>query len=193
MTTVIFDMETGGVEPHHPNISLAAVVMRDGAEIDSMNCLIQFNEADAQPEALEINHYDAARWAAEAIPEQAATLRFSALLNRYKVLPLLSARTGNYYNVAWLAGYNSASFDGPRLGAMYDKYKLFPPYRRPTLDILQLAIDHCEENQVKLANFKLSTVAAYFGISTEDAHDALADCRMTAAIHKALRPHRGLA
>lgn len=186
MTTVYFDYETGGIEPHHPNISLAAVAMRDGIEIDSLHFRIQFDESLAQPEALAINHYDKALWEAEAISEQVATKRFADFLSRYKSLTLTSARTGRPYNVARLAGYNSASFDGPRANAMFDRHGMFPPFRRPTLDVLQLVLQHFDANGISLVNNKLSTVAEFFGIPTDNAHDALADCRMTAAIHQKL-------
>ena len=184
MTTCFFDLETGGVEMHHPNISLAAVAMCDGKELESIHLRIQFDETLAVPEALAINHYDKALWDAEAVSEQMATKRFADFLSRHKSLTLTSARTGRPYNVARLAGYNSASFDGPRAGAMFDRHGMFPPFRRPTLDVLQLVLQHLDSNGVVLPNNKLSTVAAYFGIPTDNAHDALADCRMTAAIHQ---------
>lgn len=183
MTTIYFDYETGGIEPHHPNISLAAIAIRDGIEIESMHLRIQFDEQLAQPEALAINHYDKALWDAEAVSEQLATKRFSDFLSRHKSLTLTSARTGRPYSVARLAGYNSASFDGPRANAMFDRHGMFPPFRRPTLDVLQLVLQHFDTNGISLVNNKLSTVAEFFGIPTDNAHDALADCRMTAAIH----------
>jgi DNA polymerase III epsilon subunit-like protein len=186
MTTIYFDFETGGVEPHHPNISLAAVAIKDGVEIESMHLRIQFDEALAQPEALAINHYDKSLWEAEAVSEKAATQRFSDFLSRHKSLALTSARTGRPYSVARLAGYNSASFDGPRANAMFDRHGMFPPFRRPTLDVLQLVLQYFDTNGISLVNNKLSTVASHFGIPTDNAHDALADCRMTAAVHQKL-------
>lgn len=183
MTTIYFDFETGGVDLSHPNISLAAIAVRDGVEVESVYCLIQFDEAKADPEALAINRYDPARWAAEAIGEALAAKRFEAFLNRHQSLTLTSARTGRPYGVARLAGYNSATFDGPRLEAMFNRYKLFPCWRRPTLDVLQLVLEFADTSALAVPNFKLSTVAKAMDISTVGAHDALADCRMTAAIH----------
>ena len=187
MITVVFDFETGGVEPHHPNISLAAIAVKDGVEIDSMNRLIQFDETTAQPEALAINHYDRERWEAEAKPEEEVARTFAAFLYKHRDLDLFSARTGKPYRVARLAGYNSASFDGPRLQACFDKYGIFPGFWRPTLDVLQLALNHVDVHGVSLRNHKLSTVAEHFGIATDGAHDALADCRMTALIHAKIK------
>ncbi len=187
VTTVYFDFETGGVETHHPNISLAAIAIRDGIEVNAMHCRIKFDEALADPKALEINHYDPALWAAEAITEKEATKLFSDFLSQYKSLSLMSARTGRPYQVARLAGYNAASFDGPRANAMFDRHGIFPPFRRPVLDVLQLVLEYSDTKQLGLVNHKLSTVAEHFGIPTDNAHDALADCQMTAAIHAALQ------
>lgn len=186
-----FDYETGGVEMRHPNISIAAIAIEDGREIGSLYHLIRFDITAADPEALKINRYDPEKWQKEAISEAQATANFAAFLHRFKCLTLTSARTGRPYPVARLAGYNSASFDGPRLSVMFDRYKMFPPFRRPTLDVLQLVLDHADCHQLPLVNFKLSTVAAHFGIDVAGAHDALADCRMTAAIHAAIANGKG--
>lgn len=185
MLTCYFDFETGGIELSHPNISLAAIAIKDGVEIDSMYCLIQFDETLADPRALEINRYDPERWK-DAVPEVVATKRFSDFLSKYKTISIISARTGRPYDVARLAGYNCAPFDGPRANAMFDRHKIFPPFRRPTLDVLQLALEYLDGNGITLANNRLSTVAAHFGIPSDGAHDALEDVRMTAAIHKAI-------
>lgn len=186
MTTVYFDFETGGVEMRHPNISLAAIAVEKGRELNSMYYRIRFDPGTADPEALRINRYDPAVWDKEAISEDQATANFASFLHRHKCLSLTSAKTGMPYKVARLAGYNSASFDGPRATAMFDRWGIFPPFRRPTLDVLQLVLEHADNHRLRLANFKLSTVSAHFGIDTSGAHDALADCRMTAAIHAAI-------
>ena len=67
MTTVFFDLETGGVTPDHPDIQLAAIAVdSDLNELDSFERKIQFKESDADPEALKLNHYDASIWDSEA-------------------------------------------------------------------------------------------------------------------------------
>lgn len=186
-TTIYFDFETGGVQPHHPNISLAGIAIADGVEIETFYHLIQFDPADAEEKALEVNHFEPERWKAEALPELEVTRRFAEFLSRHRAIQLISQRTGRPYRVARLAGYNSASFDGPRLDAMFDRYGLFPGWRRPTLDVLQLAIDHHDRLGLNWTSFKLSNVASALGVALDGAHDALVDCRMTAAIHRELR------
>jgi DNA polymerase III epsilon subunit-like protein len=192
MITVYFDFETGGLTPEHPNISLAAIAvdMRSGIEIDFFYELIQFDPSMADPKALEINRFEPELWKRDAKDEHTVASAFSQFLASHKTIRLTSARTGNPYSVARLAGYNSATFDGPRLEAMFSRYGLFPCWRRPTLDILQLAIDYFDGRNMTMENHKLTTVAKHFGISTEGAHDALADCRMTAKVHVGIIENR---
>lgn len=113
---VVFDLETGGLHEDAPIIQLAAVAVdRDWNEIDSYEVKIRFAADEADPEALKMNHYDAEIWEREAKPRGAVISEFSDFLNRHKCIEMVSKRTGAPYQVALLAGYNAATFDGPRL------------------------------------------------------------------------------
>ncbi len=69
-TLVFFDFETAGLHPSHPCIQLAAVaVNKSFAELESYEAKIQFDEAQADSEALKMNHYDRELWRELAIPE----------------------------------------------------------------------------------------------------------------------------
>lgn len=183
--TIYFDLETGGTEPHHPTIQLAAVAVdTEGAEVESFYQNIMFNEADCDLEALKLNHYQAAAWS-DAVPPRVCAARFAAWLRPYQSVTLTSKRTGNPYTVARLAGYNAVKFDEPRLRAMFGES--FCPWEYLVRDVLQMALFHFDRYGHAPENFKLSTVAAWFGISTDGAHDALADARMCAAVARWLR------
>jgi exonuclease I len=56
-------------------------------------------------------------------------------------------------------------------------------------DVLQRALFWFDEHPEapKPANYKLATVAQAFGIPTDGAHDALADCRLAWQVAKAMR------
>ena len=119
MTVVYFDLETGGVEPHHPTIQLAAIAVDDsGREVSAFEQKIAFKESDADPEALKMNHYTAEDWKG-AINWQATAANFASWLKPYSTVQLMSKRTGKPYKVARLAGYNAVAFDAPRLRAMF--------------------------------------------------------------------------
>lgn len=187
---VYFDLETGGIEPKHPVIQLAAVAVDEtGTERDVFMARLQFNEADCDPEALKLNCYDPLLWA-DAIPPQRAVVRFSTWLQPFRSVTLTSKRTGRDYTVAKLAGYNALTFDAPRLRALFGDQ--FTPWSHQIRDVLQRALFWFDEHPDAPApeNFKLSTVAAYFGLSVEGAHDALADARLCTALALALRDRR---
>lgn len=186
MTTIYFDFETGGVELHHPDIQLAAVAV-DAAwtELQAFQMKIQFDEAKADPEALKINHYDPAVWAKEAQPEALVVARFSQFLNRHKSIEMIS-RAGRPYSVARLAGHNAATFDGPRLKAMFQRHAQFLPAHPLVLDTCQRALWHAQETGFTHENFKLPTLCRDFGIPLK-AHEALADVRGCIALAKSLK------
>lgn len=182
--TVVVDFETGGVEPHHPSIQLAAIAVdASWNEVASFDRRITFSEADCDPKALELNHYDTERWK-DAVPPRVCAAQFSGWLRPYQSVRLVSQRTGRPYSVAQCAGYNTP-FDQPRLKALYGES--FMPCGFLWRDVLQRALWHYDEHGGAPENFKLSTVAAALGIDTAGAHDALTDVRLTAAVYRALR------
>jgi DNA polymerase III epsilon subunit-like protein len=186
ITTVYFDFESGGLEPHHPNIQLAAVAVGSAwEELSTFNRKIQFDESLADPEALKMNHYDRAVWEKEAEPVGIVIAEFTRFLNEYKSLQMVSKRTGAPYSVARLAGFNAATFDGPRLHQMF-KFTFLPAHPIP-LCVLQRALWWFHEKTEQPENYKLGTLAKYFGIDTPDAHDALGDVRTTVALAKAMQ------
>ena len=109
-TTVFVDLETGGTEVSHPDIQIAAIAMRNWAELDSFEAKIIFDEREADSEALEINHYDPEVWEREAIPEQEVIGRFGNFLRKHAVIKKVSKRNGKPYRVARLAGHNAWRF-----------------------------------------------------------------------------------
>lgn len=189
MTAVYFDLETGGTEPDHPDISLAAIAIdeHDWQTLEIFECKIAFDPGLCSPEALEINGYTEAEWAG-ALPEKDAAMAFSGFLESHKSLTLKSKRTGRPYRVAKLVGHNAASFDGPRLFAMFGRHQLFLPADRRVRCTLQRAMWWFEEQGLTAPeSFKLTEVCKYFGIPVIDAHDALGDVRMTIALAKFLK------
>jgi len=181
------------LQPHHPNIQLAAIVIDQAwAEVASFEQKIWFNEADADPEALKINHYSREAWK-DAIKESAAVQAFSEWVEPYRSIQMMSTRSTppKPYYVGALAGHNVANFDLARLRAMYGS--TFFPFSYHTKDTLQRALWYFDENPelVRPASLKLSVLAEYFGISSDGAHDALADVRLSAGVARAIRKAEG--
>ncbi len=182
---VYFDFETGGVEPHHPSIQLAAVAWDGGVELDAFEHKIAFKETDADPAALAMNHYDRAAWVDAKSPAIVAA-KFGAWLRPYCQVKKKS-KAGKDYFVARLSGYNAAAFDAPRLRELFGA--AFLPAEYPVRDVLQRAVYHFDERPEapKPESWKLTTVAAHFGIEVNGAHDALADARICAQLYRAIQ------
>jgi DNA polymerase III epsilon subunit-like protein len=184
MVTVYADCETGGVLPQHPTIQLAAVAMDGATELSAFEQKIAFNEADCDPEALKMNHYTREAWT-DAVSPGVAASRFAAWLRPYSTVERVS-KAGNPYRVARWAGYNVSTFDGPRIRALFGTQ--FCPLEFLARDVLQRVLFHFDESsETPPENFKLSTVAAHFGLSADGAHDALTDARMAARVYAAVR------
>jgi DNA polymerase III epsilon subunit-like protein len=188
MTIVWFDFETGGLTPDKPNIQLAAIAIdTEWKELETFERKLKFDEATADPEALKMNHYDPAVWENEAIPEGIAVADFGAFLKRHRSVDMLSKRTGKPYSVARLAGHNAASFDGPRLQAMFKRHDAFLPAHPQVLCTLQRALWYAIETGTKFESLKLEALCKHFGIEIPDAHDALVDVRASISLAHVMR------
>lgn len=191
MTSVCFDLETGGLLPTEPDIQLAAVAVdSDYNELATFERKIQFDESKASPVALRINHYDPEVWKKEAKPLQVVCREFSEFLEPYRKLRKVS-KIGREYFVARLFGHNAATFDAPRLKGMFEATGMFLPADLRVRCTLQRALWWMDENGQDAERFQLgsslTTLCEYFGIPVIDAHDALGDVRMTIALAKKLR------
>lgn len=183
---VFFDLETGGLEPTSPIIQIAAVAVGFPSWEEypfPFEKKIMFNEADAHPKALEINHYDRTVWDREAESLGMVLTAFSMWLRNYSCIELVS-KAGRPYKVAQLAGYNSEGFDSSRLQAAFRNNGIYYPAHYRTLDVLQLAAWEALETGLAAPSLKLSDVCTRYGISVLGAHDALTDVRMTIELAK---------
>jgi DNA polymerase III epsilon subunit-like protein len=188
-TTIFFDLETGGVEPRHPNIQLAAVAMKDGVEVESFEAKIAFAENACEPEALRLNGYSREKWVG-ASSEAVVACVFDEFCKRHADLELVSKRTGKPYTVARLAGHNVSAFDVPRARAMMDRagVRFWRACWWYPLDTYARAIWHFEERGLAWPeNFQLQTLARVFGIQAQGAaHEALADVRLCVLLARTL-------
>jgi exonuclease I len=184
---VFFDLETGGLELKHPILQIAAIATdADLRERERFECKLLFREEDAQPEALELNHYDPAVWRREALEPKEAVARFGDFLGRHRSLERVSARTGGTYRVVQSAGWNSHGFDIDRLFHLFKAHNAFCPVDRMSLDVMHLAMWHLRFPEERIKSMKLTEVAAHLGITIDVAHDALGDVAATLAVARRL-------
>jgi DNA polymerase III alpha subunit (gram-positive type) len=192
-TAVFFDLETGGLSDIHPNIQLAAVAVDESTwdEIGTFERKIRFPYSAADPQALAMNHYNADVWIKEAVDSYQVCTEFAAFLEPFKCIEFVSKRTGRPYSVAKLIGHNAATFDGPRLKRMFEAHNLFLPADPRVRCTVQAAMWWFDWHNVAPPSYKLSALCEYFGLPVaDDAHDALADVRMTVQVARRLRDSR---
>ena len=188
--SVFFDLETGGLEMHHPVIQFAGVAINDEwEELEAVEIKILFDEMEADPVALNMNHYDRAIWKAKGMSADYAVFRIGQFIDRHKTLQMISKKNGKVYSVAKMFGHNAASFDGPRLQKMFkDRDKFLPADPRVRCTV-QRALWWFDERGIKPPdNYKLETLCRYFGVPVPDgeAHDALVDVRLNIQLARAM-------
>jgi DNA polymerase III epsilon subunit-like protein len=186
MITIFFDFETGGIRDDQPNIQLAAIAVDEQfGELAAFEQKIAFNEADADPQALEINHYRRDKWSSAKPPAEVARL-FAQWLRPFSSVEKIS-KAGKPYSVARLAGHNAAVFDGPRLRRMFSEAQLFCPTELHVRDTLQLALWHFDHRGIEPKSFRLTELCSHFGIPAGGAHDALTDVRLAISVARAMK------
>lgn len=186
--TVIWDCETAGLEPHHATIQIAALAVLGWQEVASFQVKIRFDETKADADALLLNCYDAETWKRDAIEPELAIFQLDQWLSSHRSLEKISARTGNAYKVARIAGWN-VRFDCERIERGFKAYgKFLPAATYGALDLLQVARGHFWEKSPseRPENLKLPTVAKWLGLDVLEAHDALADVRLTMQVAQRL-------
>lgn len=187
--TVYFDLETGGLEPHHPIIEAAFIAVdRDWREQAELHLRLQFDEAACDPEALAMNHYSRELWAMTAVDPAVGIKQVAKFLNKFRSIRMTSYRTGQEYLVARLAGYNGPHFDRQFLRRWADQHDQFLGADPRVLCVMQRALWYFLEHGIEVtqSNLKLAEVCRHFGIEIPQAHTALDDCRAAIALAKSL-------
>lgn len=186
---VLFDLETGGLEPSRPIIQIAAIAVdRHLSEREVFEVKIQFDESEACPDALRRIHYRRAEWKRSAVSPKKAAWAFSRFLRKHASVEVLR-RDMTSFRVAQLASHNS-SFDGPFLTTWYDRLGIFLPASYRVFCTLQRAYWHFQEHPdlVPPDDFRLATLCEYFGVPLHpnEAHEALADTRAALGLYRAI-------
>jgi DNA polymerase III epsilon subunit-like protein len=181
MKIAFVDIETGGLEPSRPITQIAAVVVdHNWAELTVMEEKIRFDEAEADPAALELTGYSAERWA-HASPIDVALHALARGLRLHLDVEMTSKKPPfRPYKVITSAGHNPR-FDHERLRAAAKDADVFLALHPRALDTCQLACWLLPG----LPDYKLGTVCKYLGIP-EGGHDALGDARASVQIAKVL-------
>lgn len=189
---VVFDLETGGLDPlQHPVIQVAMIALdSQWREVDSLEVKVEFDLEAADPDALAKNSYSAEEWRLKAVSPSFARGYVTDFLKRHATLQKKGKNPPHRpYTVARLCGHNAARFDGEFLAAWFKKADLFCPAAcYEVLDTLQLlrwfrlGVSDADGPE----SLELGMVCRWMGIPLDNAHDALADVRATAELARRL-------
>jgi len=172
-----FDCETTGVD-HKVNgiIQLAFVLEIDGEIVEEQDIRMRpFNRDIIEPLALEVN---------KITMEQIQTFEHP-LIAYEQILQIFNKHIDKFNkdDKFFPAGFN-VRFDIDFFSEFWkkaskDKYGLGSYCNWRSIDPLPVIYFLVENGILSLENYKLSTVCEYFGITLDDAHDALADIKAT--------------
>lgn len=189
MRLVFFDLETGGLDPlKHPIIQIAAIAVDEQLnELETFERKVDFDLDLADKEALLKNSYDREVWDRESCPDVRVCDELTRFFKRYADVEMTS-KAGKPYNVAQLIGHNADRFDGPFLQNWYKRLNQFMPAAFSVMCTYQRALHHFHENPHagRPQSLKLVDLCKWFGITLDNAHDALADCRANIVVYRAI-------
>lgn len=160
-TYTVYDIETTGKNYQTAEIiEIGAVKYDKGKEIDSFNVLVNIEPNKIPKKVKELTGITD-----ELLSEQGIGLK--------EAIESFIQFIGD----SILLGYNITTFDNYAIAQACDKYQI--DFSNNFVDAYYLA----RKNLKDIENHKLSTVAEHYGLSTEGAHRALFDCRMTNSIY----------
>ncbi len=188
---IFFDLETGGLDPKTrpiTEIGAVAVSARTLEPVETFHMRVSFDPKEADPKSLSISKYDPTLWATAAVPPTLVAEYFAQFLRRHAT-HVLPKQDGGVFRVAKLAGHNAETFDGPFIRQWYQRLSKFFPAALSVLDTKQRAMWLFEEHPqlARPENFKLGTLAAYFGTATTPDHSAICDVRATIEVYQAIQ------
>lgn len=162
------DTETTGLDPdRHDILDIAIVrVASDGSETVFSSKILMERPQNAHPKALEVNGYTPEKWVdARPVGEVFREIHDRKLLQDC----ILAGQ-----NIPFDARFINATFQRLGIDARVD-YHLY--------DTVTLALAHLKPY---LKSVSLVPVCVALGIPVDNAHEAMADCRMAMAVNRAI-------
>lgn len=160
---VAFDVEFNTVDEVEHLIQVSAVCFENGIEVDAFDSYVY---SDVPVNSFVVGLTGITQEKVLTAPKASEAL---SKLNRFIAdLPVI--------------GYNSHKSDLPIL--LENGLDLTPLY---ALDVYEIA-DSMRDNKLHgIKNFQLKSLAEFFGVAEKNAHNALADARMTARVYEAMK------
>lgn len=152
---VIVDLETTGLNPEQDSIiELGAIKVENNSVIDSFSCLVRC-ERGIPKSIIDLTGITESMLIEQGIPQKQALQEFLQFIGHNKLI-----------------GYN-IKFDMHFLHNACRNHG-FPLITNHCIDLLSLA----RRKVYDVPNYKLSTLAEHFSLSSRSAHRALGDCKL---------------
>ena len=180
MNHLVIDTETTGLSPAKNKTLTVGLLLINPHKpklkiIDSHHIFIKHKDYNANPFALKINKINLEEHHKIGIPAKSACKEIASFLcqNSCEASPII--------------GHN-INFDKNFLGALFQETKLPYPFHHESIDTIHMWKDLQKKELIPpQPNSKLGHLASHFEIDYTKAHDALADCHVTAQVyHKML-------
>ncbi len=181
------DLETTGlIIGHHEVIEIFACVAAPDTQLAttiSFHRLLHPEHPErAEPGIMGIkNHYDAAKWAAEAVPQAQGWREFADWTFQ---------AAGGMGGRLCLIGQNLVTFDQPMIEAWSKHFGVKPSISYTPRDLISSYRDLRDDIGMPAYTWKLAEIAEFFGIINPQAHCAKDDVHTTAACWALCRAYR---
>ena len=181
MEKLVIDTETTGLSPHSHQLLTLGMVLVDTDKpklkfIQEKHILVKHDEYHISKTAMRINNINIEEHEKTALPIPKAILSVQDFIKELGLnkTPILG------HNVHFDQRFITSLFNGQ------DEEYPFCPEKEDTRYIWQRL--NREGKIYPSKNAKLGTIAEHFGIDYSKAHDAIADCKITAKVyHKMMR------
>lgn len=180
MKRLILDTETTGLSPRFNKTLTVGLVLADFKPktfkiLNQDHIFIKHSQYNANPFAMRINKINLEHHHKIAIPACKACNQINSFIKKNKAL------------TTPLVGHN-LRFDNNFLSALFNNEDIQPLFHHEQEDTMQIWKNLQKQNIVPQGKASLKTVASHFEIDYSNAHDALADCHITAQVyHKMLK------
>jgi len=180
MKRLVIDTETTGLSPRYNKTLTVGMLLVDVEKkffniLDSNHIFIRHAGRNVNPAAMKVNKINIEEHNKIAIEEDEACEEINQFVEKNKL-----------HNTT-LLGHNF-HFDRGFLNALFNKVGILPKLHNGHEDTMRIWRD-LKRNQIVPFDLRsnLGTIANYFEIDYKKAHDALADCHITAKVYHKMR------
>jgi len=175
MKRLVIDTETTGLSPRFHKTLTVGLLLIDVEKthlniLDQNHIFIKHDHYNASPGAMSVNKIDLIQHNQIAIPPTKACNQINEFIEK------------NILQETPLIGHN-ISFDKNFLSSLFGQADTLSKFHHEHEDTMWMWRNLQKNDLVPKGRSNLETVAGHFGIDYERAHDALADCQITAQIY----------